>query len=266
MQQDVNQPEPANFGARLYYRAINQLGNRQQAIEVQRQVNAMKELEGATFRPQTTAHYGGSKTARTRELRPEEVLIFQGQLADERKKKLKKDYGDKEMEGVTFHPAILKRSEEIIQKRNQRVAEENVVEEPSGEKFKELYRDARLRQDRRKRVAQMNSDAECTFQPTLVSKRPADLVDSSSQRLQTELATVNAPIQEVDEERYGPAHDVFERMAISAKELPGKRKGLAEKVRQEEEAGHNFRPRTGRAPKTRKKQVSQNGGIGNHLY
>ena len=112
----------------------------------------------------------------------------------------------------------------------------------------------------------MNSDAECTFQPTLVSKRPADLVDSSSQRLQTELATVNAPIQEVDEERYGPAHDVFERMAISAKELPGKRKGLAEKVRQEEEAGHNFRPQTGRAPKTRKKQVSRDGGIGNHLY
>ena len=229
-------------------------------------MNELKELEGATFRPQTTAHYGGSATARTRELRPEEVLIFQGQLADERKKKLKRDYGAREMEGVTFRPAILKKSEELIARRNQRVHEENLCEEPSGEKFKELYRDAQLRQQRRKRVAVLNPDAECTFQPTLVSKQPAALVDSSSQRLQTELATVNAPIQEVDEERYGPSRDVFERMAISAEEMPEKRKGLAEKVRRDEETGHNYRPLTGKAPAARKKQVARDGGIGNHLY
>ena len=77
-------------------------------------MNVAKEMEGATFKPQTTSKAHGSKTARTRELRPEELLMFQGQLADERKKKLKRDYGDKEMEGVTFHPAILKKSEEII--------------------------------------------------------------------------------------------------------------------------------------------------------
>ena len=138
----MKQPEAPNAGERLYYRAVAHQGNRQQAIEIQRQLNEMKELEGATFRPQTIGTYTGSKTARQRELRPEEMLMFQGQLAEERKKKLKKEIGQKEMEGVTFHPAILKKSEEIIQKRNQRIHEENVVEEASGEKFKELYRDA----------------------------------------------------------------------------------------------------------------------------
>ena len=114
IQQDMKQPEAPNAGERMYYRAVTHQGNRQQAIEIQRQLNEMKELEGATFRPQTTANYAGSKTARQRELRPEEMLMFQGQLAEERKKKLKKEVGQKEMEGVTFHPAILKKSEEII--------------------------------------------------------------------------------------------------------------------------------------------------------
>ena len=108
----MKRPEAPNAGERMYYRAVTHLGNRQQAIEIQRQLNEAKELEGVTFRPQTTAH--GSKTARQRELRPEEMLTFQGQLADKRKEKLKKDFGQKEMEGVTFHPAILKKSEEII--------------------------------------------------------------------------------------------------------------------------------------------------------
>ena len=66
---------------------------------------------------------------------------------------------------------------------------------------------------------------------------------------------MNAPIQEVDEERYGPSRDVFERMAVSVKEKPVKRKGLTDKVRQAEDAGHNFRPQTGKAPKARKEQV-----------
>ena len=55
-------------------------------------------------------------------------------------------------------------------------------------------------------------------------------------------------------------------MAISAREYPAKKKGLAEKVRKEEASGHHFRPQTGKAPKARKEEVSRGGGIGNYLY
>ena len=77
----------------------------------QKKINEEKEMEGATFKPQTFTQNHGSKTARQRELRPEEMLQFQGQLAQDRKRKLKEDYDRKEMEGVTFQPSLCKRSE-----------------------------------------------------------------------------------------------------------------------------------------------------------
>ena len=80
------------------------------------------------------------------------------------------------------------------------------------------------------------------------------MIEPSTQRLQTEL-TGNATIQEVDEERYGPQRDVFERMAASVTETKEKKKGLADKLRQEADVGNNFRPKTGKAPKERKLQV-----------
>lgn len=53
---------------------------------------------------------------------------------------------------------------------------------------------------------------------------------------------------------------------MSVTETNAKKKGLADKVRQEEDAGNIFRPKTGKAPKARRQQVEQTGGIGNYLY
>ena len=69
-------PGELNPGERLYYRAVNHLGNRQQAIEQQKKLTLAKEMEEATFKPQIFTHGHGSKTARQRELRPEEMLQF----------------------------------------------------------------------------------------------------------------------------------------------------------------------------------------------
>ena len=118
---------------------------------------------------------------------------------------------------------------------------------------------------RKKRVEKLILDQECTFKPNLVSSQPPDTIDPSTQRLQTEL-TGNATIQEVDEDRYGPQKDVFERMAMSVTEANAKKKGLVEKIRQEEDVSNKFRPKTGKAPKQRRQQVDQTGGIGNYLY
>ena len=98
------------------------------------------------------------------------------------------------MEGVTFQPAILKKSQQILDKRNARINEENVDEaNQSSERFKDLYRDAQLRAMRKKRVEKLILDQECTFKPNLVSQQPTDSIDPSTQRLQTEL-TGNASI------------------------------------------------------------------------
>ena len=71
------------------------------------------------------------------------MLQFQGQIAEDRKKKLKEDYDRKAMEGVTFQPSLCKKSEQILNKRNARINEENVNEaNPVSERYKDLYRDA----------------------------------------------------------------------------------------------------------------------------
>jgi len=48
---------------------------------------------------------------REKGIKPEEFLLFQGRLANERKERLKKDIEKQEMEGVSFKPQILKKSE-----------------------------------------------------------------------------------------------------------------------------------------------------------
>ena len=40
-------------------------------------------------------------------------------------------------------------------------------------------------------------------------------------------------------------------MAASVTETKEKKKGLADKLRQEEDVGNNYRPKTGKAPKER---------------
>ncbi len=73
-------------------------------------------MKGATFKPEIRS--SGQRQARDKTIKTEDFLLFQGRLANEKKKKLKMDIERQEMEDVSFKPTILKKSEEIVAKKN----------------------------------------------------------------------------------------------------------------------------------------------------
>ena len=60
---------------------------------------------------------------------------------------------EKELEGATFRPKILKKSQDLVSQRQQRLNAENVIEQSDkSARFKELYGDALARNVRKKHL------------------------------------------------------------------------------------------------------------------
>ena len=70
----------------------------------------MKELEGVTFQPELKTN----RLPKRDGVRPEDFLLFQGQLASEKKAKLKRDVERQRAEEETFKPFINQRSKWIV--------------------------------------------------------------------------------------------------------------------------------------------------------
>ena len=85
----------------------------------------------------------------------EDFLLFQGRLASERLEKLKKEVKEQEMEEATFKPKVLKKSQQIVRQRNERINAGNVEEiiqiDPI-KKSKELYQEVFARKQKIERL------------------------------------------------------------------------------------------------------------------
>ena len=68
------------------------------------------------------------RSAREKGIKTEDFLLFQGRLADERRRKLKQEIEDQEMETAPFKPSILRKSNQLVQRRNERINAGNVDE------------------------------------------------------------------------------------------------------------------------------------------
>lgn len=78
---------------------------------------------------------------------------MKGQVVKEKKERLREEMKEKELEGATFRPKILKKSSEIVSQRQQRLNAENVIENADhSARFKELYGDALARNVRKKHL------------------------------------------------------------------------------------------------------------------
>jgi hypothetical protein len=85
----------------------------------------------------------------------EDFLLFQGRLASERLERLKKEIEQQEMEDATFKPKVLKKSQQIVRKRNERINAGNVEEIDQIDpikKSKELYQDVFVRKQKIERL------------------------------------------------------------------------------------------------------------------
>ena len=100
-----------------------------QKRERQKQLQQMEELADVTFTPAIK----GSKQRGLRQkgIKTEDFLLFQGRLTNEKRQRLKKDLERQEMEEASFQPKILKKSAQIIQRRNERLYAENVSDAKS---------------------------------------------------------------------------------------------------------------------------------------
>jgi len=73
-------------------------------------------MKDATFKPEIGS--SGQRITRDKTIKTEDFLLFQGRLANEKKKKLRMDIERQEMKDVSFKPVILKKSEEIVKRKN----------------------------------------------------------------------------------------------------------------------------------------------------
>ena len=80
--------EPQNYGQSLYLRGKNNEMNKQQKLELERKERELKELEGVTFKPEIKNN-PMFRSKRQDGIKTEDLLIFHGKLAEEKKEKLR---------------------------------------------------------------------------------------------------------------------------------------------------------------------------------
>jgi len=164
----MGQVPPDNYGQVLYLKGkVQALGleKKRRQLQEQRDINEMKD---ATFKPEIGS--SGQRITRDKTIKTEDFLLFQGRLANEKKKKLKMDIERQEMKDVSFKPVILKKSEEIVKRKNglQVNHSENVSDgqRPStsdpSQRSQELYQEAFIRKERLERM-QREAEKECSF-------------------------------------------------------------------------------------------------------
>lgn len=276
----ANHAPAENYGQVLYYKGKAQQHSLERKRQMEREVQVKKEMAEATFRP-SIGESTNLKTGRQKGVKPEDFLLFQGRLAEEKKQKLKKDIEKQEMESASFKPKILKKSEQIVRRRNERVFAENVSDNSAptrdvNTRSNELYNDAFVRKQKLERRRNEPAHTECTFKPSLVTKsRNKDgnksfITATDGNDLGN--TDINRPIKEVDESReITTGSNVFERLTIDAQIQPEKRKGREqvelERSKVDEKTGQLlFRPMTGRGVQGRDNEVKSVGGVSNYLY
>ena len=111
-----------NYGQVLYLKGRAQAMTLEKKRQIQQQMQDEKEMANATFKPDLCS----KGSARDRRIKTEDFLLYQGRLADEKKEKLKRELERQEMSDVSFKPNILKKSERMVAKRNDRFLSENV--------------------------------------------------------------------------------------------------------------------------------------------
>ena len=213
--------EPENYGQLLYQKGQAAKINLDQKREKLKEDMVHQEMANATFKPAIK----GTKQRGNREkgIKTEDFLLFQGRLANEKKERLKKDIQQQESVELSFKPNILKKSEQIVQRRNQRHLSENVSEGTSNfepkRKTNELYQEAFVRHQRLERLQRQPADDECTFMPKLVSKTKNETMNKSIISTEPEhnsLIGINGTIKEVDESQEVTSGNVFERLTMDA--------------------------------------------------
>lgn len=159
-----------NYGQVLYLKAKAQAITLEKKRQVEKQLREEKEMAEVTFKPDIGG--GGHRDPR---IKTEDFLLFQGRLAHEKKEKLKRDLEKQEMEHVSFKPSILKKSEQIVAKREGKFISENVGDEVAStpvdttEKSQKLYMESFLRREKMNRLRR-EKESEFTFKPQLVAR------------------------------------------------------------------------------------------------
>ena len=159
---------PTNVGEKLYQQSMLHKEEREKFLERQRELKVEQELENVTFQPNI---YTNPKRRQNRDgVKTEDFLLWQGERAQEKRDRLRKDIEEQEKEKFKFKPKICEKSKKMAERQRQRLNGENLVDSrTTPDRFNELYFDHVFRKQRKEEAAKLIPDSECTFRPKLQS-------------------------------------------------------------------------------------------------
>ena len=125
-----------------------------------------QEIGQATFHPATNMN-GYQRSQRT-----EDLLMKYGQQKTQKIELLQRQKSEQELDELDFRPQILRKSEEIVRRREAHSNDSRASNDSKGKnKFESLYLDAKKRNERKLNIYSACLEAECTFKPELIGYR-----------------------------------------------------------------------------------------------